>query len=299
MKIPEITTAIIISLGCWAFFPKSSSDENFIESSQKLSVPFSSNTRDEIRTDLQTQVQPNTMDAIYQIRFVSEDGGVALFVNGFLVFSEKDEGRIVSKLSSFIKPGVNTFELIPNNADKNATLNLVDVSNGADPQTTPILLTLSTEEAAGASIIGNFTVESDTADFKWHDATEITNVEAAADEIYAKLEALAKALETGPDEELIALLDLKHKEIATVFGITKEQMDSGIIGGLEDKRTDPKFSIDLVKRENFIPLTAKNGAILNAMRTDGNHAIRIMDDYESPGFSVSLAKIEGEFVIVR
>jgi len=62
---------------------------------------------------------------------------------------------------------------------------------------------------------------------------------------------------------------------------------------------NPEFGIDLVSREDFFPLLATNGTIVNAMRSDGSHAIQITDETHNSEFTVSLAKVEGKFVIVR
>lgn len=42
---------------------------------------------------------------------MSPDGGVPLFVNGFLLFSPEDMGRSVTQPGPFIRTGINVVEL--------------------------------------------------------------------------------------------------------------------------------------------------------------------------------------------
>ena len=299
IKLPLLATKIILVLGCWTFFTQSGDNVNFIRSSQDLNANIDVHENIIKDSHLKAQVLSKTiaLNNKYQVRFVSEEGGVSLFINGFLVLSEKSKGRGVTVFGPYIKPGINTFELVRNEPGKNATINLVDVSDGGNAVTSPIVLTLSTEDVKNSSVIGNFTIEEEVLNAKWHDASEVGDIAVSADDIYLKLEALAKAMQNGSDEEIISLLALKHKEIAVSVGIAKEDMDSGLLQGLAAKRTEPNFSIDLVSREDFIPLV--NGTIVNTMRKDGNDAIQISDGSYKSEFRVALAKIDGEFVIVR
>jgi len=54
-------------------------------------------------------------------------------------------------------------------------------------------------------------------------------------------------------------------------------MDNGLLKGLVTRRENPEFAINLVSREEILPLVATNDTIVDAMRTDGSHAIKIMD----------------------
>lgn len=301
IKLPLITTTIIIVLGCWTFFTQSGDNVNFIKSSQDLSANIDVHGNNEKDILFKTQAGSKTIavNTKYQVRFVSEEGGVSLFVNGFLVLSEESKGRGVIAFAPYIKPGVNTFILVRNKPGKNATINLVDVNDGGNTATAIPVLTLSNEDVKDASVIGNFTIDEEVLKARWHDASKLGNVAASAEDIYLELEALAKAMQNGSDEEIMSLLALKHKEIAASVGITKEDMDTGLLQGLTARRAEPNFSIDLVSREDFISLVSTNGTIANAMRKDGSDAIQIAHGAYKSEFRVALAKIEGEFVIVR
>lgn len=295
-KLTIITTLTAILLGYCILLMHSGDKTGFGGHVQKL---IANSDFKEVKN---LQVEPDTiktMNKLSLVRISSLEGGVSLFVNGFLIFSDETEGNAFSQLAPYVKPGVNIFELVPKNSDKKATLKVIDMSaEDAVSITAPTLLTLSTEDIVGSSVIGKLTMEGDISNFSWHKATEVENLEVSADEIYLKLKALAKALENG-DEELKALLSIKHEEMATIFDFPKEDMDSGLLGGLEARRTNPEFRIDLVSREDFFPLLSTNKTIVNAMRSDGSHAIKIMDGTRNSEFTVSLAKIEGKFVIVR
>lgn len=295
IKIIITIILLTISIGCWAVFTPSGSNVSSSKDSQWI------NHKTKNTNNWQSQDKYDTIGTLNksQIKLWSSEGGASVFVNGFLVFSDQSKGTAISRLRMYLKPGVNTFEIVQNNADKNATLTVINFNEGDDPNLTKILLTLSTEDFDDTSAIGNLTMEDEALNFKWHEASGFDNSEASIDEIYNKLEALAKALKNGPDDDLIALLTIKHQEIAASVDYPKEAMDSGLLGGLETKRTNPKFSIDLVKREDFIPIVSSKETIVNAMGTNGEHAIQISDGSRSDGFSVSLGKINGEFEIVR
>jgi len=211
--ITVLTLLIVTSLGSCSFFAKSGHQTNFVEVAENVNL--SSDLKDEKNTNIQAQKEIDTRVNFNEqsaLRFRSPEGGVSLLINGFLVNSVEVEGNSVSRMCHLIKPGVNTFELLPGNSDKNATLKVADMSaDDAKSVTAQILLAFSTEDNPGAPVKGKLTMEDETLQFKWHKATVLENVAASADEVYLKLQALAKALEGGKDGELIALLNSKHE----------------------------------------------------------------------------------------
>jgi len=234
----------------------------------------------------------------YAIRFVSLEGGVSLFVNGFLVFAKEDEGRSVTQASLFVRPGKNLFELVPSEPGKSASLSFVDMSEG-DPEKAPVLLSVSTDGKLPTPVFGELEITSDIPNFEWHNANEIGDLDTFTDEIYRKVQALGKALQNGPDNELVRILSLKHKEIAQAVGLSKSEMDEGLLGGLSNVRDMPEFAVDIVERDDFLALVSTNGRIVNARRKSGGHALKMMDDFENPGFSIALAQFDKRWVIVR
>ena len=233
------------------------------------------------------------------IRFVSDEGGVSLFVNGFLVFSPEDTGRSVTQPLPFIRKGVNAVELVPTEPGKVASFSIVNAIEGEDEED-DILLSLTTEQDGdGLPVIGEFSLEAFVLDFQWHQAKEIELTKTAEDEIYEVVRNLGKHLQNGPDDNLLKLLEVKHNEIAASVGLSKQDMDSGLLGGLAVLRDMPGFAVDVVERDDFSLITSSNGVVINARRKSGGHALKMMDGFDNPGFTVSLAKVKNRWVILR
>ena len=233
------------------------------------------------------------------IRFVSDEGGVSLFVNGFLVFSPEDMGRSVTQPGPFIQKGINIVELVPAEPGKIASLSVIETTE-KESEEDVVLLSLATEQDGdGLPVLGDFKVETSVVDFQWHHANEFEITEAVTDEVYIIIQGLGTHLQNGPDDNLLQLLEVKHSEIATSVGLSKQEMDSGLLGGLAALRETPGFAVDIVNRDDFLIVTTNNGKIINARRKSGGHALKMMDGFDNPGFTVSLAKVKNRWVILR
>ena len=233
------------------------------------------------------------------IRFVSDEGGVALFVNGFLIYSPEDTGRSVTQPLPFIRKGVNTVELVPTEPGKVASFSIVNAIESEDEEDDILLSLITEQDGDGLPVIGEFTLETFALDFQWHQAKEIELTKTAEDEIYEVVRNLGKHLQTGPDAVLLKLLDIKHGEIAAAVGLSKQDMDEGLQGGLTALRDMPDFTVDIVSRDDFLALMSSGGTIINTRRKGGGHALKMMDGFDNPGFSVALANIDNNWVIVR
>ena len=234
------------------------------------------------------------------IRYVSPEGGVSLFVNGFLVFGADEKGRAVSQAAPYLRPGENIFELAPSSAEATAELNVVDLSNGS-PETAPTLLSMSTNQALspGAPIGDILVLETSAPAFGWHRAAPIDDIASHRTTLYRGLETLARLLQFGPDAELLRILDMKHDELADSVGLARNEMDDGLLSGLAQLRATPGFFVDLAAQELFDPVVSSSGRIVNARRQGGGDALRVIDGIENPGFSVAIARIEDRWMIVR
>ena len=238
----------------------------------------------------------------YSISFNNPDGVTRVFVNGILVFSEEDIGRSVSRASPFIRPGRNLIELIPISVGRSSTVVIRDVVDG-DHETAPILLTLTNEMETSGQIAksksGYIDIKSYPTEFKWFGASEIENIDSHIPEIYSILKQMAAALESGPSTALRKLLKLKHVEIASALGLSVDDMNNGLEEGLMARRAKADFGVELVELDLFIPLLSSDRRIVNVLRANGGHAIKILDGRRNPGFSVSVAKIDGLWTIIR
>jgi len=123
-----ITPLTAMFFGYCFFFIQSGDKTDFSKHAQKLTANSDFKEVENVQTpvDLETI---KTINKLLVVRFSTLEGGVSLFVNGFLIFSDETEGNAVSQLAPYIKPGVNTFELVAKNSDKKATLKVVDMSN--------------------------------------------------------------------------------------------------------------------------------------------------------------------------
>lgn len=242
------------------------------------------------------------MSERYSISFYNPDSAARVIVNGILVFSEEDPGRSVSRASPFLKSDRNLIELVSIVPGRPATVVIRDVIDG-DPELAPILLTLTTEaglpDQIAKSEFGYIDIKSYDKEFKWLYATEIEDIENQVSEIYSILKQLSAALENGPNSTLVKLLNHKHIEIADSLGLSIDEMNEGLADGLSARRINPGFGVELVEPELFLPSLSSDRKIVNVLRKNGGHAIKIMDGRRNPGFSVSMAKIDGSWTVIR
>jgi len=235
----------------------------------------------------------------YAIRFVSPEGGVSLFLNGFLILGHDESGRSVTQASPYIRSGPNIFELRANTPRKTAKLTFVDMTNG-DPENAPELLSMAIEQSDQVPFkIKSYEIMSEVLDFSWHEAEDITDIASFTDTLYGLIKSLAEALKNGPEDALIRLLSTKHTEIAKAVGLSRQEMDEGLLTGLEGMREMEEFDVDTVPFNDFEIVTSTDGRIANARRKSGESAIKMIDGFIDPGFSVSLAKIKGSWIITR
>jgi len=239
----------------------------------------------------------------YSISFYNPSGVSQAFVNGFLLFGNEREGRSVSKLASFIRPSLNVFELHSTRLDSKTELIVRDISDVDDPDLSPKLLSLPLprDESVPPKLrhVGQIIIEEIVPGFKWHDATVIEDIEQHMAVLYSILKKLAITLEKGTKDELSALLKIKHSEMGEVHGLTQQAMDDGLQQGLEMRRKDPEFRVDLAAPDDFVPLLSSDRRIVNARRKSGGHAIKMMDGRRNPGFNVSLAIVGNRWMVMR
>jgi len=178
-----------------------------------------------------------------------------------------------------------------------------DISEIDDLETSPKLLTISAESDlpldAGLRKVGNLIIKENVSEFKWHDATPIESLDAHVRAIYSILESLATALEEGSDIEIQRLLNNKHTEIGGTHGLSRQAMDEGLLQGLAQRRENAQFRVDLVAKDDFLPLLSSDRCIVNALRKSGGHALKMIDGRRNPGFSVSLAMVDNIWSIMR
>ncbi len=231
------------------------------------------------------------------VRILSPEGGVFVFLNGFLLFGADEVGRSATQAAPFLRAGRNTFEITPERADTAARLSVVDLSQG-DPQTAPVLLQMETG-APGAPVAETLAVDGIAPDFAWHRAEVIDAISGQRRAVYDAAETLASLLARGPDQELLSILGMKHAEMARSVGLTKDEMDNGLLEGLSELRGRRGFRVDLAAPEDFLPLLSSDSRIVNLRRISGGDAIRIIDGISDPGFSVAMARISGRWHVVR
>lgn len=234
------------------------------------------------------------------IRFVCSEGGVALFVNGFLLVGPEEAGRTGAHAAPYLRPGENLVELVPDRPDASATASVVALE-GDDPEAAPVLLALSTAQAPtpGATESDMFFVDWPTPVFAWTRAEPIDDIDAHAPTLYRGLETFRQWLEIGPDADLLAMVSLKHEEIGVAMGVAPAEIDAGLIDGLQRLRVTPGFRVDLAPADDFLPLVSTDRGIVMARRRSGGDALRIIDGVLDPGFSMALARIDERWTVVR
>ena len=247
-------------------------------------------------------VETSTDPASLMLSYNNPDGNAHLFVNGFLVVSADTVGRSSTQAIPYLRLGKNTFEIVSTNAGAPVELELKDMRDG-DPSSAPILLELKTqEEEAGktsASEIAYLKIDGPVKASAWQDAKVVDLTTQHKDEIYSVLTKLAEALEAGSKKNIQELLHIKHTEMGEIFGLSKEEMDDGLLQGISFLKENPEFRVDLAKQESLEFLTSINGSIVNTLRKNGEHALIMVDGDADPGFSASLAYIDGNWVVVR
>jgi hypothetical protein len=176
----------------------------------------------------------------------------------------------------------------------------VDLSGG-NPETAPELLTMTTGAASmpGLPVAGFLTLDHTAPFFGWHRAAAIDDIDAHISALYRGLRVLAQLLQSGPNAELLSMLEMKHEEIARAVGLPLAEMNGGLLEGLSHLRETPGFLVDLTPPDNFLPLLSSDKRIVNARRRDGGDALKIIDGITDPGFSVAIAWIDGKWMVVR
>jgi len=232
-----------------------------------------------------------------RIVFDSPQGNASLFLNGFLMFGAENVGRASSQAAPFLRPGSNVFELVPEQPNTAASLRVLDVSQGG-PQNAGVLLQHEFGDP-GVPLSQILTVEEAVPNFAWHQAEVIENVSAQRRSLYRAAETIADLLTRGPDQDLLAVLDMKHAEMALSLGLSQNEMDDGLMEGLSNLRERPEFRAELAVPDDFLPLLSSDGRIVTLRRMSGGDAIRIIDGVTDPGFSVAMARIAGRWQVVR
>lgn len=237
------------------------------------------------------------MAGLLFMRFESQSGGVSLFLNGFLLFGPEDTGRATSQVAPFIRSGVNSVELVSERPGAQARFAVADLADG-NPETAPILLEGQIFGAQQRSA-HELTLDGDMPVFAWLEAQSIDDIDMYRQPLFEIAKSLAAMIERGPDDRLLDVLGLKHAEIAMAAGISKPEMDEGLLGGLAELRAVPVFRVDLAEYVDFLPVLGSNHQIVSLRRRSGGDAIRIIDGMDNPGFSVSVALIRERWQIVR
>lgn len=233
------------------------------------------------------------------IRFDSPEGGVSLFLNGFLLFGSEDTGRAGSQAAPFLRPGQNTFELVSERANASASLSVVDLSDG-DPQSAPVVLQMDfAMSVPGVPLADVLNTGSSSPEFGWHHAQIVSDIVDERRSLYQTLQTLASLLERGPDQDLLALLNMKHAEMSMSVELARPEMDAGLLDGLSQLREAPGFAVEIASPDDFLPLLSSDGRIVNMRRGSGGDAIKIIDGTANPGFSVAMANLENRWLIVR
>jgi hypothetical protein len=227
-------------------------------------------------------------------------GGVLAFLNGFLLSGLETVGDASIQVTPYLRHGANTVELVPQLAGVTASLDLLDLAAGAPPDEAPVIHATALDPASpGKAVRSQFAIEADMPGFAWTDATPIEDVSAYRMALYDLARRLAQLLADGPDDALIALLAMKHREIADAVGLSKSEMDEGLVDGLRRLRERPDFHVDLAQFDDFAPVLSPDRRIVNLRRQGGEHAIRMIDGVSDPGFRVFLARLSGQWHVVR
>lgn len=231
------------------------------------------------------------------LRFESQAGGVSLFFNGFLLLGPEETGRSSAQIGPFLRPGRNIIELNAERAGAQASFNIVDMSEG-DPETAPSLLEgrLAGDTARAEEYL---TIETPVQPFGWHAASVVENLASQQRSLFQISETLAHLLERGPNDRLLNILSMKHSEIAVAVGLSRGEIDDGLIEGLANLRKLSGFRTELAAYDEVLPVLSSDGRIVTMRRRSGGDAIRIIDGVINPGFTVAMALIYDRWQIVR
>lgn len=228
------------------------------------------------------------------LRFNATAGGVSIYLNGFLIVAPDETGRFATRISPYLRPGENLLQIDARSAPgQPVVVSVVDMQRG-DPENPEILLDAP---APSGFWQDTFEISAPVPTFEWHSAPEADQSDIAR--AYEVLVQLGIYLQTGPNEALLRLLDMKHREIAEAVGLTRNEMDNGLSEGLVQKRAAPEFNVAVTPIGFFSPVWSTDFKIMNAMSIGGGDAIQITDSDFSGGFTVALAQLNGEWTVVR
>lgn len=239
------------------------------------------------------------MPNILNLRY-SGSGQGRVFVNGFLVVNDLTGESASTRLEPYALPGQN----------------LLRVESLAHPHTdlAAQVVVLSDQEGGGEWVLcqlrlpdPNSPDSAAQAVFELPGGTLPTWAwsqfqpapQGTESGIYGLLSALSTRILSGPDEELLRLLQLKHTEIGMALGIGKDAMDQGLTRGLALRRSNPGFQIDLASQSDLLLVWAPDRRVVRALRKNGHDAIMIRNDGAWHGFEVVLGFNQGHWIVLR
>lgn len=235
-----------------------------------------------------------------RLNFESPKGGVALFLNGFLLYDGAAGEDASINIAPFLRPGDNTIEIQAFTPVAQARVSILDLSGGDPPIDAPRVFQSEIDSGAmGVPDVSFFIIDKPTAEFRWHDAVFVEDPSLYSDALHSLANTLAERLQYGPDDQLLNMLAMKHAEIGEAVGLSHNEMDEGLRRGLGDLRDQPEFSVQCAQYDDFRPIISRDGRILNLRRKSGGHAVRIMDQMANPGFRVAVARLDDRWQIVR
>lgn len=235
------------------------------------------------------------------LRYTSTGYPVRVFVNGFLLINDLAGERSGTRVEPYVLPGRNGLRLDTTQAERDAsvTLQLVLIPDdgGADER---VLLDLQYPD--GGLSIGvverSFELPAMLPRWAW---ANLQPAPAEANERSARvfLAELGGLIAAGPDEQLLARLDYKHREIGQAAGIGQARMDTGLLKGLEARRATAGWRVRVAEAQDLVLLWSPDRHVARAMLRDWQDAIQLFNGRDWTGFQVTLGFSQGHWIVIR
>jgi hypothetical protein len=239
------------------------------------------------------------MISTLHLRYRSSGGGqVRVFINGFLIINDLIGETVNSRLEPYVRPGLNVLLVITDPSRQtsvNAQVVLVSESGSDDGRLAQV--TIPNPASPGATAQVQFNLPASTPDCLW---TRLQAVRADDNlRAHGFLASLSARLSSGPDAEILSMLQTKHIEVGRALGLEKEAMDLGLLEGLKRRRALPSFRVELCTPTDLTLVWSPDRTLARSLRKNGTDAILLYIDGVASGFEVTLGMDREQWIVIR